>query len=80
MCGAIPPLPHISSWRGAQLKHRDNFTLTFTSYVCLDLLNGLFSSNIPTKILYEFFISHSIVLFDKMNLAYNTASLNNVLI
>jgi hypothetical protein len=26
MCGAIPPLPHMPSWRGAQLKHRDNFT------------------------------------------------------
>jgi hypothetical protein len=29
--GAIPPLPNTSSWRGAQLiKHRDNFTFTFT--------------------------------------------------
>jgi len=26
MSGAIPPLPN-TSWRGAQLKHRDNFTL-----------------------------------------------------
>jgi hypothetical protein len=25
--GAIPPLPNTPSWRGAQLKHRDNFTL-----------------------------------------------------
>jgi hypothetical protein len=26
-CGAIPPLPNMPSWRGAQLKkkHRDNF-------------------------------------------------------
>jgi hypothetical protein len=23
---AIPPVPHTSSWRGVQLKHRDNFT------------------------------------------------------
>jgi hypothetical protein len=26
MHGAIPPLPNTPSWRGAQLKHRDNFT------------------------------------------------------
>jgi hypothetical protein len=26
MCGAIPPLPNMPSWHGAQLKHRDNFT------------------------------------------------------
>jgi hypothetical protein len=26
MGGAIPPLPNTPSWRGAQLKHRDNFT------------------------------------------------------
>jgi len=31
MRGAVPPLPHTPSWRGAQLKHRDNFT--FTLYV-----------------------------------------------
>jgi hypothetical protein len=30
MSGAIHPLPHTPSWRGAQLKHRDNFTFTFT--------------------------------------------------
>jgi hypothetical protein len=30
MNGAIPPLPSTPSWRGAQLKHRDNFTFTFT--------------------------------------------------
>jgi len=27
MSGAIPPLPNMPSWRGAQLKHRDNFTV-----------------------------------------------------
>jgi hypothetical protein len=26
---AIHPLPNTFSWRGAQLKHRDNFTFTF---------------------------------------------------
>jgi hypothetical protein len=30
MSGAIPPLPNTTSWRGAQLKHRDNFTIYFT--------------------------------------------------
>jgi hypothetical protein len=29
--GAIPPLLHKPSWRGAQLKHRDNFTFTTTT-------------------------------------------------
>jgi hypothetical protein len=29
MNGAIPPLPNTPSWRGAQLKHRDNFTFHF---------------------------------------------------
>jgi hypothetical protein len=31
MRGAIAPLPNTPSWRGAQLKHRDNFTFTFIS-------------------------------------------------
>jgi hypothetical protein len=26
MSGAIPPLPNTPPWRGAHLKHRDNFT------------------------------------------------------
>jgi hypothetical protein len=30
MSGAIPPFPNTPSWRGAQLKHRDNFTFAFT--------------------------------------------------
>jgi len=30
MRGAIPLLPHTPSWRGAQLKHGDNFTFNFT--------------------------------------------------
>jgi hypothetical protein len=30
--GDIPPLPNTSSWRGVQLKHRDNFTFTFTFF------------------------------------------------
>jgi len=27
MRGAIPPLPNTHSWRGAQLQHRDNWTV-----------------------------------------------------
>jgi hypothetical protein len=30
MSGAIHPLPNMPSWRGAQLKRKDNFTFTFT--------------------------------------------------
>jgi hypothetical protein len=30
MYGTIPPLPSMPSWRGARLKHRDNFIFTFT--------------------------------------------------
>jgi hypothetical protein len=28
MSGAIPPLLNTPSWRGAQLKHRDNLSVT----------------------------------------------------
>jgi hypothetical protein len=37
MSGAIPPLPSMPPWHGAQLKHRDNFT--FTNAKCRKLLN-----------------------------------------
>jgi hypothetical protein len=30
MCGGISPLLNTPSWRGAQLKHRDNFTLLYS--------------------------------------------------
>jgi hypothetical protein len=40
MSGAIPPLPNKPSWRGAQLKHRDNFTFTFI--VCFFILTYFF--------------------------------------
>jgi hypothetical protein len=33
MRGAIPPLPTTLAWRGAQLKHRDNLTITFYLYI-----------------------------------------------
>jgi hypothetical protein len=32
MSGAVPPLPNTLPWRGAQLKHRHNFTFTFYGY------------------------------------------------
>jgi hypothetical protein len=39
---AIPPLPNTPSWRGAQLKHRDDLNLNFKSgygrHVALRLL------------------------------------------
>jgi len=35
MSGAISPFPNTPSWRGAQLKHRDNFTFTFTIYTSI---------------------------------------------
>jgi hypothetical protein len=31
MSGAIPPFPNTPSWRGAELKHRNNFTFTMTA-------------------------------------------------
>jgi hypothetical protein len=33
MCGAIPPFPNTPSWHGTQLKHRDNFTLPYLTFV-----------------------------------------------
>jgi hypothetical protein len=38
MRGAIPPLLHTSSWRGAQLKHGDKFNLPLTLLLLLLLL------------------------------------------
>jgi len=35
MRGALSPLPNTPSCRGAQLKHRDNFTFTVTSTLTL---------------------------------------------
>jgi hypothetical protein len=44
MSGAISPLPqYMPSWRGAHLKHRDNFTFTFTFTIKLTTKN-IFSS------------------------------------
>jgi hypothetical protein len=35
MGGDIPSLPNTPSWRGAQLKHRDNFTFNFIGLLCI---------------------------------------------
>jgi hypothetical protein len=40
MSGAIPPLPNTSSWRGAQPKHRDNCTFTWTPSYITALIMG----------------------------------------
>jgi hypothetical protein len=54
--GAVPQLRKTSSWRGAQLKDRENFTfyLTFTH---VGLSSGLFPSGFQTKILYAILVS-----------------------
>jgi hypothetical protein len=41
MRGDIPPLPNTSSWRGAQLKHRDNFTFTYRAIRSIHVVGGL---------------------------------------
>jgi hypothetical protein len=61
MSGAIPALTNTPSWRGAQLKHKDNFTFTYTilrvfSHLRLGLPNGLSLQVFPTRILYTFLI------------------------
>jgi hypothetical protein len=35
MSGAVLPLPNTSTWRDAQLRHRDNFTLPYLRYLRL---------------------------------------------
>jgi hypothetical protein len=51
MSGAIPPLPNMPSWRGAQLKHRDNFTfyLYYHRYYLVIVL-GIVLSEIMYKV------------------------------
>jgi hypothetical protein len=47
MSGAVPPFPNTPTWRGAQLKHRDNFTF----YLYLTCENMLVSGGIIPRIL-----------------------------
>jgi hypothetical protein len=42
MLGAIPPLPNMPSWHGAQLKHRDNFNLTLCTACILSKIEILY--------------------------------------
>jgi hypothetical protein len=48
MSAAIPPLPNMPSWRGAQLKHRDNFTFTFRGRMISSAQSWNANSN-PTR-------------------------------
>jgi hypothetical protein len=43
MSGAIPHSPTTSSWRGAQLKQRNNFTFTFLYVVAVLLISSVSS-------------------------------------
>jgi hypothetical protein len=38
---AVPPLPSTPSWRGAQLKHRDNFTFTLLTQFIIPLFEDI---------------------------------------
>jgi hypothetical protein len=59
MGGAIPPLPNTPSWRGAHLKHRENFTFTFIKtsrsirihekYIKEDTLGRMWAHNSSTQ-------------------------------
>jgi hypothetical protein len=43
MSGTIPPLPNTPSWRGALLKHRDNFTFLHFTQPPIRLIPGALS-------------------------------------
>jgi hypothetical protein len=50
MYGAILPLRNTPSWRGAQLKQKDNFTFTFVTvigniYWVLPIVGGIFHAH-----------------------------------
>jgi hypothetical protein len=51
MHGTIPPLPNTPAWRGAELKHRDNFTITFLLYILNSCSVTIFYDNSIHKIL-----------------------------
>jgi len=57
MRGAVPPLPNTLSWRGAELKHRDNFTfyLIYAIFISMKLpvllaITEDFTVHTPTRI------------------------------
>jgi hypothetical protein len=45
MRGDIPPLPQKSSWRGAQLKHRENFTFNL-----LNICTKMYQSKVEVNV------------------------------
>jgi hypothetical protein len=53
MSGVIPPLTNTPSWHGAQLKHRDKFTFTFTQVVEISQVFKRYILAIPEFILYS---------------------------
>jgi hypothetical protein len=64
MLGAIPPLPSTPSRLGAQLKHRDNFTLTSREYKDLVLLIGDYNSvhnSIHSRLIRRYIISVALI-------------------
>jgi len=56
----IPPLPNTPSWRGARLKHRDNFSFTsyFTVIIRIFFVFSSFTVSYKQQVLYSdrFFI------------------------
>jgi len=59
MRGAIPPFPNTPSWRGAQLKHRDNFTFHYPLGGCAPL----FKNQETMLSMYKTFITSSVLSF-----------------
>jgi len=49
MGGAVPPLPDTPSWRGAQLKHRDNLPLSFKRNFIWTLFSHVMYENTGRK-------------------------------
>jgi hypothetical protein len=65
MHGAIPPLPHMPSWRGAQLKHRDNCNCTlFTSCNLQTSSAHIFPCDFLA--IFETSLTHTIIWSEKL--------------